>query len=101
MELSDHKLVEAAASGDRDALERLLLGCYRRLHSHISGRMSAWTHRLFSADDVIQETYCRAFQDIGSLLTNDSEEFFRWLSRIAEHRLLDLLKARKAKKRGG
>jgi RNA polymerase sigma-70 factor (ECF subfamily) len=93
--------IAAAIAGDRPALQRLLLRHHRRLHAHVARRLPQPADALITVDDIVQETYIDATRAIRSFVASDGDSFFPWLRSIAEHRLLDALKAQRAAKRGG
>ena len=57
-------LVQQAVSGDREALERLLLLHYDRLARRIARRMPASLRRVMSEEDIIQQTFVSVFDSI-------------------------------------
>lgn len=97
----DGELLSAAIAGQRVALERLLLRSHDRLAGAIAQRIPPELRGLIQADDVLQETFTAAFRMIGSFQPRGDGAFFHWLSAIAENRLLDMIKAQRAAKRGG
>ena len=97
----DERLVAQAISGDRPALERLLLDHCDRLSRHIEWKLPVSVRGVLGVEDVLQETFSQVFRDIGRFEPRSSESFFAWLRTIADHRLQDCLKALKRKKRGG
>ena len=94
-------LLAQAAGGDQRALERLLLAHYDRLYRRIAGRLPASLRGEVSEEDILQQTFIGVFQGIGSFQPRGKAAFYGWLCTIAEHRLRDALKARRAAKRGG
>ena len=56
---------------------------------------------LITVDDMLQETYYCVFRDIRTFQSRGEGTFYRWLVKIAEHRLMDAIKAARAVKRGG
>lgn len=100
-EPTDRELLESAIGGDRLALERLLLRCHDRLAATIARRLPPELRGLIQPDDVLQETFTAAFRMIASFQPRGDDSFFHWLSAIAENRLLDIIKAQRAAKRGG
>jgi RNA polymerase sigma-70 factor (ECF subfamily) len=90
----DETLVVRSLAGDRAAFEELVRrtarGVYARLYVQVGD-----AHR---AEDLIQETYLRAWKSIGSL--SDPKAFRPWLYAIAGRALLDAGKHESRKKRG-
>jgi RNA polymerase sigma-70 factor (ECF subfamily) len=97
----DQGLIDKAVSGDRPALERMLLDHCDRLSRHIAPRIPLSVRSVLGAEDVLQETFAQVFRDIRGFEPRSSESFFAWLRTIAEHRLQDNLRELKRKKRGG
>ena len=95
------ELIESAVAGDRSALERLLLGYYDRLARRINQKLPAFLRGIVTEEDILQETFIEAFQRITSFEHRGERAFYRWVATIAEHKLLDIMKAQQAAKRGG
>jgi RNA polymerase sigma-70 factor (ECF subfamily) len=89
MDATDNELVERTRGGDDDAF-RLLV----ERHSRAIYR-SAWriTGNSADADDVVQETFLRAYRAAASFDARAS--FTTWLHRIAINCSLDLIDSRK------
>ncbi|MBU0637759.1 MAG: RNA polymerase sigma factor [Planctomycetes bacterium] len=98
---SELTLVEQAVRGDRLALERLLLKHHDRLAASVAGQLPAAFRGIITAEDVLQEAYVVAFQQISDFAPRGADSLYHWLLAIARHRLLDLVKAQRAAKRGG
>jgi len=97
----EHALITKAISGDRPALERLLLDHCDRLVRHVDRKLPRSVRSVLGVEDVLQETFAQAFRDIRGFKPRSSESFFAWLRTIAEHRLQDAVRALTRKKRGG
>ncbi len=100
-EESESRLIALAKAGDTSALERLLVAHYDRLATEVAHGLPDRFRALVSADDVLQETFVVAFREIRHFEPTSPDAFHRWLATIAKHRLLDLVKAQRAAKRGG
>ena len=98
---NERELIAKATSGDRASLERLLLAHYGRLAQHIALKLPASVQGVVGVDDILQQTFMQAFRDIGNFQPRSASSFSGWLKTIAEHRMLDTVKALKRKKRGG
>jgi RNA polymerase sigma-70 factor (ECF subfamily) len=81
--------VLAARSGDRAAFEQLVRDAYDRLY--------ALARRIVTdpsdAEDVTQETFLRAWRDLGGL--REPERFEAWLTRMLVHTSYDHLRRRR------
>lgn len=98
---SEPALAAAAVAGEALAIERLLMGSHRRLAARVAHRLPEDLRRVVSVDDVLQETYVDAFRYIGKFKPDGPDGFFHWLASIAEHRMIDAIRAHRAAKRGG
>lgn len=85
------RLVDAAAAGDREA-RRELFERYRTPAFHVAYRI---TGRSEDALDVVQDSFIKAFQSLGSFQRDAG--FKTWLLRIVANRALDLLRARRVR----
>ena len=94
-------LIARAAGGERAALEELLLAHYDRLANRIAGKIPDDLSRTISVEDVIQETFLEVVHRIGTFAPTGDDAFYRWLATIAEHQLIDMIRALRAAKRGG
>src|SRR5438067_9556360 len=88
MEMTDAAVVSRARSGDPDAF-RLLVERHSQPIFRVAYRMTGNEH---DADDVVQETFLRAYRQIDSF--EERANFGTWLHRIAINCSLDLLRAR-------
>lgn len=89
MEPSDNDLVERVRSGDDDAF-RVLVERHSRSLYRSAYRI---TSNGADADDVVQETFLRAFRALASF--DARATFTTWLHRIAINCALDLIDSRK------
>jgi RNA polymerase sigma-70 factor (ECF subfamily) len=94
-------LLQKACAGDRSSLESLLIHFHDPLLRFISRSMSPVAVAIAAPEDVLQETLIEAFRSIKTLQPRGRQQFFAWLKMIARTRLLNLIEARHAKKRGG
>jgi RNA polymerase sigma-70 factor (ECF subfamily) len=89
MEGTDLAAVERTRGGDTAAF-RVLVERYGRSVFRLAFRM---TGNEFDAEDVVQETFLRAFKQLDSYESRSS--FGTWLYRIAANYSLDLIRSRK------
>ena len=89
METSDNELVARVCGGDDDAF-RILVERHSRSIFRSAFRI---TGNAADADDVVQETFLRAYRAAGSFDARAS--FTTWLHRIAINCSLDLIDSRK------
>jgi RNA polymerase sigma-70 factor, ECF subfamily len=85
------QLVEAARAGDADAFQALAEPHRRALHVHCYRMLGS----LHEAEDVVQETFLRAWRKLGTYAGRAS--FGAWLHGIATNACLDALAARRAR----
>jgi len=88
METGDIATISRARSGDADAF-RLLVERHSRAIFRVAHRMTGNEH---DADDVVQETFLRAYRQIDKF--EERANFSTWIHRIAINCSLDLLRAR-------
>jgi RNA polymerase sigma-70 factor, ECF subfamily len=86
--LTDHELVAAARSGDRNALDQLLRRHYDRAHGVCRRLMG----NAAEADDAAQETMIRVVRGLDSF--DGRSSFATWVYRIATNTSLDELRKR-------
>jgi RNA polymerase sigma-70 factor (ECF subfamily) len=89
MQDADAALVERAKRGDTDAF-RVLVERHSRNVFALAFRM---TGNEFDAEDVVQETFLRAFRQLQYYESRAS--FGTWLYRIASNYALDLIRSRR------
>jgi len=95
------QLIEGAVAGDRTALERLLLVEFGAVQQHIARQIPDWQRGAVSVEDLLQDTFAQAFRDIGQFDFRSERSLHGWLCTIADHRLQDLIRRLRRKKRGG
>src|SRR5213080_4691815 len=79
LEPSDAELVPLAASGDEVAFEKLFLR-HRRRVALIAGR---FFRRREQIEEIVQESFAKAFFALGEFSNRQAESFGAWLARIA------------------
>ena len=100
-EKDDLARIREAAAGSRVALECLLVSYYDRLAQHVGRQLPTSFQGVVDVDDILQQTYMQVFRDIRTFQPRSVGSFVAWLKKIADHRILDTVKALKRKKRGG
>src|SRR5213595_1337302 len=88
METLDGPTITRAKAGDAEAF-RLLVERHSQIIFRVAYRMTGNEH---DADDVVQETFLRAYKQISRF--EERANFGTWLHRIAVNCALDLLRAR-------
>ena len=88
MEMTDAATVSRARAGDPDAF-RQLVEHHSQPIFRLAYRMTGNEH---DADDVVQETFLRAYKQLGRF--EERANFGTWLHRIAVNCALDLLRSR-------
>lgn len=89
----EEKLVELAGSGDLEASSELV----RRYRDRIYRTIQRFTRNQSDTDDLVQETFLRAFRDLRSFGRRSG--FYTWIYRIAVNQCLNFLK-KKGKEMG-
>ena len=89
MEATDLAAVERTRGGDTAAF-RIIVERYGRSVFRLAYRM---TGNEFDAEDVVQETFLRAFKQLDSYESRSS--FSTWIYRIAANYSLDLIRSKK------
>jgi RNA polymerase sigma-70 factor (ECF subfamily) len=95
------QLIQNASAGDRGSLEALLVHFHDPLLGFIQKSVSRGTLQWLTPEDVLQETLIEAFRSARTLEPQGSRAFFSWLKKIARTRLLNMIEAHRAQKRGG
>ena len=82
----DAELVHLAKSGDARAFEALVVKYQRRIARHVA----RYIRRASDVEDVVQETFIRAYRGLASFRGDSS--FYSWLYRIATNAAINSLK---------
>lgn len=98
---STFDLLEQARNGNRQSLSRAFEKYRRRLAVLVHFKLGSHARELADAEDVVQETCLRAFRDIASFSYQSPGSFFRWLSAIADHVIVDRVRYRNRECRAG
>ncbi len=73
----------------------------KMLHKYVQKRIPAKFQSLISSDDVLQEVYWSACRMSGALPDNRPDAVERWLTTLAERKLIDAIRSLARTKRGG
>jgi RNA polymerase sigma-70 factor (ECF subfamily) len=101
MQSSTLGLVERAKSGNTEAFGILFRKYQRRLAVLIHYKMSANLHIHIDADDILQETFLTASRQLDQFTYRSPGSFMTWLSRIADHVIVDAARFHSRQKRDG
>lgn len=96
MDAADERVARAIA-GDQDELESLVRDASTVLRATL--RIDSRWSRNFDVDDVLQVTFLEAFMRIKSLECATMTAFHAWLKRIAQHNLIDAVRALDSRRR--
>jgi RNA polymerase sigma-70 factor (ECF subfamily) len=98
---STFDLLEQAKNGNEEALSRVFEKHRRRLAVLVHFKLGSRTREFADAEDVVQEACLRAFRDIGRFSYQSPGSFFRWLSAIADHVIVDCVRYQNRECRAG
>lgn len=99
--IADDELLRRSIAGDHASLDELLTRCAPELRRRLQGRISPRWQAVLSDDDVLQQTYADAIEDIQRLEARGMPAFVNWLAALAERNLVDAIREFEADKRGG
>ena len=94
-------LVGQAKTGDKLALESLLMAFANELSTHVTGRIPPTLSATLDAEDVMQDTFLQVHLKIERLRECSLPAFRAWLKAIADIALLRQIKKHGRIKRGG
>jgi RNA polymerase sigma-70 factor (ECF subfamily) len=98
---SSYEWSEKGKAGEQEAFSRLFDKYRRRLAVLVHFRISKELRGSLEVDDVLQETFLRAFRDIGRFEYRSPGSMLRWLISIADHVILDAARAKRRLRRDG
>jgi RNA polymerase sigma-70 factor, ECF subfamily len=98
---STFDLLTRARSGNQDALSLVFEKHRRRLVVLVHFKLGSSGREFADAEDVVQEVCLRAFRDIGRFSYQSRDSFFRWLSSIADHVIVDRIRYQRRECRVG
>jgi RNA polymerase sigma-70 factor, ECF subfamily len=94
-------LLQLASSGDADAFSALFREVRPRLVLYIQRHCPAKLAKLYDLDDILQDLLFESYRRIGQFVDRGDDALFRWMVTITRNRMLALLRAEEAEKRGG
>jgi RNA polymerase sigma-70 factor, ECF subfamily len=96
---STFALVERFKRGDTEAFSLIFRKYRRRLAVLVHYKMSAELRGVVEVDDILQEVFLAAAQDLGNFTYQSPGSLMAWLSRIADHGIVDAVRHQKRGKR--
>ncbi len=81
--------ITRAQNGDRQAFDDLIAECQSALEGHTRRRVGSYLRTWVELEDVLQETYTRAWKSISGFRGTDANALLRWLKGITEHVVVD------------
>ena len=94
-------LITRVKAGDQEAFTRLFDKYRRRLAVLLHYKMSDELRIAMEVDDLLQETFLRAFRDIQHFSYRSPGSFLRWLASIADHVVIDAARTQGRLRRDG
>lgn len=98
--------IEAAATGDKAAQERVIDLCYEHVrkvvHRDLDGdfrKNHGWIMPLFSTHDVVHEVLTNVVRELQDTSFEAPEKFYAYLGTLVRHRLLDAVRHHEAARR--
>lgn len=82
-------LLAKAQRGDRAAFDLLIRTQDNEVEKYVRLRLGAHLREYVEVEDVLQETYTRAFQALRTFEWRGQGSFLRWLCRLAENMILE------------
>jgi RNA polymerase sigma-70 factor, ECF subfamily len=95
------QLLASARAGDARAWEQLLVHFRDGLLGFIERLLPIAMRGWVDAQDVLNDTCFEAYRRFNEFEARDPDSIYRWLATIARHRLVDMVRAQRAAKRGG
>lgn len=89
----------AAADGDQDALQRLIVHYHATLRGTVERAIDPALRAHLDPDDVLQEAYITAFKRVGSCNFDGPGGFYKWLETIALNAIRPQQRALRSQKR--
>jgi RNA polymerase sigma-70 factor, ECF subfamily len=90
-----HSTIRRARAGDRRSFDSLIGDSRASLEAHVERRIGSYLRGRVDPEDVLQETYARAWRSIAGFRGKDPSALLGWLKGIAEHVIVDLISRHK------
>ncbi len=94
-------LIAKLKTGDQEAFTALFEKYRRRLAVLLHYKMSDELRVAMEVDDLLQETFLRAFRDVRQFAYRSPGSFLRWLASIADHVVIDAARKQGRLRRAG
>jgi len=94
------RLLADAQGGNPVAFDALLDRHRGRLTAFVASRMHHGLRGYLEPDDIVQETHVEAARKVSEFIDRSPAGFYHWLVKIAEFKLMEADRRRRAKKRG-
>ena len=88
-------LIRKAQDGDRSAFDQLAERHRSRVEAFIHSRLGAALRKKVEPDDILQETFLRAFRSLTRFEGRDDDSFFGWLCGIVVNAIYEVAKREK------
>lgn len=86
---------------DEQTLHEALLVRINALHNYVASKTPPRLRHIISPDDILQEVWVAAYRTISTFVPDAPDALDRWLTTIANSKLVDALRAARRLKRGG
>jgi RNA polymerase sigma-70 factor (ECF subfamily) len=93
----EQELIARAVGGDRQALVALLYQHYEPLAAHLRRKLPAGGRGVLDVDDILQQTFLKAFQHIHTFAARGENAFYRWLRTLGDHACIDAARRRQCR----
>lgn len=77
------QLLEKARRGDRATFDKLVEQFQHRVQAFVSSRIGGELRDRLGVEEIVQDTFVRAYQSVSTFRGDDLESFARWLMGVA------------------